>query len=184
MASEYVPAAQGVTAVDPTPHALPTVHTKQPSVAPSAVFKSVALPYLPLGHDSGADDPAGQYDPAVQSLHAVLESASVYLPAAQFVHVGCFCWLLNVPGAHGVACAAPTEQNLPTPHVMHCDSLVITARARSFRVPCGGARSERWARKVRASGGRTHGVSAGARTERSGGRTSGHGSGADAHAAQ
>ena len=132
-----MPAAHGVTAVDPTPHALPAVHCEQPSVAPSAVFRSVALPYRPEGHESGADAPAGQYEPAVQLLHAVLLATFWYSPAAQLVHDGCRCWLLNVPGAHGVSVAAPTEQNFPTPHVMHCDSDVITASATSLRVPCG-----------------------------------------------
>ena len=66
--SENVPAAHGVTAVDPTPHAWPAVHSEQPSVAPSAVLRSVALPNRPDGHESGAEAPSTQYEPASHAL--------------------------------------------------------------------------------------------------------------------
>ena len=59
------------------------------------------------------------------------------MPAKQLLHVGCFGWSLNVPGAHGVASNAPTEQNVPTSHVMHCDSDVITGSDAFIRVPAG-----------------------------------------------
>jgi hypothetical protein len=43
-------------------------------------------------------------------------------------HVACPSSALNVPGAHGVSCTAPTEQYEPAPHVMQSATLVITTR--------------------------------------------------------
>ena len=52
-------------------------------------------------------------------MHAVEPAVSWNLPATQLVHVSAAGLGLNVPGAHGVASALPTLQNVPCGQVTH-----------------------------------------------------------------
>ena len=107
--------------VEPVEHDEPGGQTLQ-SVS---CCKLGSLLYRPPGHGSSADAPSGQKLPPPQTKHAVAPLALMNVPASQFLHVGCRCWSLNVPGAHGVAAADPTEQNVPSGQITHCSSLVI-----------------------------------------------------------
>ena len=61
-----LPGLQAEGIVEPVPHAWPTVQLKHCS----ALDRFVALLYVPAKHASGADAPAGQYDPASQLKYA------------------------------------------------------------------------------------------------------------------
>ena len=52
-------------------------------------------------------------------MHAVDPAVSWNVPATQLMHVSAAALGLNVPGAHGVASALPTLQNVPFGHVTH-----------------------------------------------------------------
>ena len=48
------------------------------------------------------------------------------------MQVNCSTSKLTVPGAHSVAFADPTGQNVPSGHVRHCSLLVITSKLASM----------------------------------------------------
>ncbi len=58
-------------------------------------------------------------------------------PAAHLRRVSCRGWLLYVPGAYGTATAAPTEHDVPTGHMTHRSTDVITLSEAFLCVPPG-----------------------------------------------
>ena len=59
------------------------------------------------------------------------------MPGPQAKHRGAFEFSLNVPGAHAVSLAEPTEQNVPSEHVRQSPSLVMNGSVTSMRLPPG-----------------------------------------------
>ncbi len=70
----------------------------------------VTLTKVPAGHMVGALAPAGQYEPAGQSLHAVDPGDDWYVPAVQSEQL--LCPLVDAidPGLHEVAAVARAKQ--------------------------------------------------------------------------
>ena len=95
-----------------------------------------ALLNEPSEHGSGALLPASQYEPATQSKHAVWPLSFMNLPATHALHSDCLSSGLTVPGLHGVASALPMEHHVPSSHVTHWLSSLITGRL-ALRVPAG-----------------------------------------------
>ena len=111
LASEIVPAAHWVGAVEPVEQKLPAGQGSQSLAA----WLPVALEYVVARHGSAAAAPCGQYDPAGQSLHVVSPGVSWYLPPAHAVHSDAPP-LEIVPAAHWVGVVLPVEQKEPAGH--------------------------------------------------------------------
>ena len=84
--------------------------------------------------------PSGQ-NPFRQTSHAVAPSSAWKEPSAQLMHTSCCGWALYVPGAHRVASAEPTEQNVPGGQMTHCSTLDMTASETFLCVPPGQGRA-------------------------------------------
>ena len=76
------PGAHQPGSTEPVAHAAPAGHSTQSSWEVIARV-SVVFWWWPEGHGSGADAPSAQYEPAVQSRHAVLPLSFMNLPATQ-----------------------------------------------------------------------------------------------------
>ena len=76
------------------------------------------------------------HDPATHATHAVAPSTSWYRPAAHLLHASCAGASLYVPALQLAAAALPTGQNVPAPHVVQSDTLVIVTPT-TFVVPPG-----------------------------------------------
>jgi len=85
----------------------------------------------------GSAAPSLQYDPGVQSMHAVWPRARWNLPVSHRTHVSIDALGAIEPGMHWVGCFEPTEQDVPGVHVTHWLTLVITASEASLCVPPG-----------------------------------------------
>ena len=70
-------------------------------------------------------------------MQLVRPSTSWYEPGEHLPHAVALVCGLNVPGAHGVAASEPTAQNVPTGHIAHCSTLVITSMLLFLCVPPG-----------------------------------------------
>ena len=68
---------------------------------------------LPSGHGRGAEARSSQKDPAAHLEHALSPLAFMNLPAMHCAHAPCPVCGCTVPGAQGVATAAPVEQKEP-----------------------------------------------------------------------
>ena len=90
------------------------------------LYSPVALPTWPAGHGSGFAAPLLQKEPVRHSMHTVPPSSDWKVPTAQLMHVSALAFGLNVPGAHGVATADPTEQKVPRGQTTHWSILLIT----------------------------------------------------------
>jgi hypothetical protein len=75
----------------------------------AAAANPVTFPNVPAGHGVGAVDPAGQYDPAGQTVIA---------PAAQ-----------KDPSGHAPQTFAPAAAHVPAAHCAHAGVVVFTATA-------------------------------------------------------
>ena len=74
---------------------------------------------VPSWHGSGADAPSPQYEPAVQSRHAVSPAAGWYVPCAQAEQEPCAASGCTVPGLHGLCVSEPVEHDEPAGQEVH-----------------------------------------------------------------
>ena len=84
----------------------------------------MALEKVPASHGSGADDPAGQYDPGSHSIHSVCPGSSWYLPPSHGEQEGIPAAGAMEPAVQGVGAVEPVEQEWPTVHGVHSSLLV------------------------------------------------------------
>ena len=86
-----VPGLHSVGSAAPVEQNDPDGHATQSSSLVIDRLSAVIVPFWwrPDGHGSAADAPSAQYEPAVQSKHAVLPLSFMNLPATHLAHEPC-----------------------------------------------------------------------------------------------
>ena len=102
---------------------LPVAQLLQPLCADSPTV----LLYEPAGHSVTADEPKGQYPPALHCTHAVLPVSVWYVPAAHSSQAPMPARSAYVPVPHFVELVEPVRQYEPTGHQAQPDSAVSPA---------------------------------------------------------
>ena len=112
------PGAHHPGSAEPVAHAAPAGHSMQSSWE-VITRATVVFWWRPAGQGSGETAPSAQYEPAVQSSHAVLPGPSWNLPASHWTHEACPVAGCTVPGLHCLYASEPVEQEEPAGQAVH-----------------------------------------------------------------
>ena len=91
-----------------------------------------------LGLKLGANTIPFSVHSALQGTQAVLPGSDAKLPAGHSLQDAWLTFDRNVPAAHGVACALPTGQKVPSRHTVQFSELAMTpTKLAGIAVPAG-----------------------------------------------